>query len=51
MRQYLKNLAWETEAWCASEPDHVMHLDGSRFLGPYSYAITGLGQCQWTITQ
>ena len=38
MRQYLKDLAWETEAWCASEPDHVVHLDGSRFMGPYDYA-------------
>lgn len=42
MRQYLKDLAWETEAWCASEPDHVMHLDGTRFLGPYEYAVMGL---------
>ena len=38
MRQYLKDLAWETEARCASEPDHVMHLDGTRFMGPYAYA-------------
>lgn len=42
MRQYLKDLAWETEAWCASEPDHVVHLDGSRFLGPYEYAVVKL---------
>lgn len=35
MRQYLKDLAWETEAWCASDPDHMIHLDGERFLGPY----------------
>ncbi|MBQ9001925.1 MAG: hypothetical protein IJ087_08745 [Eggerthellaceae bacterium] len=42
MRQYLKDLAWETEAWCASEPDHVMHLDGTRFMGPYGYAVVKL---------
>jgi hypothetical protein len=28
-------MAWETEAWCADEPDHVIHFDGQRFLGPY----------------
>lgn len=35
MRQYLVDLAWETEAWCADTPDHMVHLDGYRFLGPY----------------
>lgn len=44
MRQYLKDLAWETEAWCAAEPDHLMHLDGSRFMGPYEYAMTSFGE-------
>ena len=39
MRQYLADLAWETEAWCASDPDHVIHLDGERFMGPYEYAV------------
>jgi hypothetical protein len=36
MRRYLADLAWETEAWCADTPDHMIHLDGERFLGPYS---------------
>lgn len=36
MRQYLPDLAWETEAWCADTPDHLMHFDGSRFMGPYN---------------
>lgn len=35
MRTYLADLAWETEAWVASDPDHMVHLNGSRFLGPY----------------
>ena len=35
MRKYLEDLAWETEAWCASDPDHMVHLDGEKFLGPY----------------
>lgn len=39
MRQYLIDLAWETEAWCASDPDHLIHLDGDRFMGPYEYGV------------
>lgn len=39
MRQYLADLAWETEAWCASDPDHIIHLDGERFIGPYEYGM------------
>ncbi len=35
MRKYFVDLAWETEAWCADTPDHMIHLDGKRFLGPY----------------
>lgn len=36
MRRYLSALAWETEAWTADEPDHLMHFNGNRFLGPYN---------------
>lgn len=39
MKQYLVDLAWETEAWCASDPDHLIHLDGERFVGPYEYGV------------
>jgi hypothetical protein len=35
MRQWLPELAWETEAWVADDPDHMIHLNGPRFLGPY----------------
>lgn len=35
MRRFLPKLAWETEAWCADTPDHLIHLNGERFLGPY----------------
>lgn len=38
MRKFLADLAWETEAWCASDPTHMIHLDGERFLGPYDCA-------------
>jgi len=34
--RYLPNIAWETEAWVADAPSHLIHLNGSRFLGPYS---------------
>lgn len=36
MRKFLADLAWETEAWCASDPTHMIHLNGERFLGPYN---------------
>ena len=32
MQKYLALLAWETEAWCADTPDHMMHFNGSRFM-------------------
>lgn len=35
MRKYLADIAWETEAWAADEPDHLTHFNGERFLGPY----------------
>lgn len=35
MRRYLAAIAWETEAWCADNPTHLIHFDGERFLGPY----------------
>jgi hypothetical protein len=36
MRKFLADLAWETEVWVASDPTHMIHFDGERFLGPYS---------------
>ncbi len=35
MRAFLPDLAWETEVWLASDPAHMIHLNGERFLGPY----------------
>ena len=35
MRKYLPDIAWETEVWCADAPDHLIHFNGERFLGPY----------------
>ena len=35
MREYLPDIDWETEVWVADAPDHLIHFDGERFLGPY----------------
>ena len=35
MQQYLSDISWETDVWVADAPDHVIHFDGERFLGPY----------------
>lgn len=33
--RYAPSVAWETEAWVAEAPSHLVHFDGERFLGPY----------------
>lgn len=33
-RKFSAFLAWDTEVWIAEEPDHMIHLNGDRFLGP-----------------
>ena len=35
LRRWLPDIAWETEVWTAAEPDHLLHFDGDKFLGPY----------------
>ena len=35
MREYLAEIAWETEVWVADAPEHLIHFNGERFLGPY----------------
>lgn len=35
MREYLPDIAWETEAWCAEDPTHLIHFNGDKFLGPH----------------
>ena len=34
-RKFIADIAWETEVWIASDPDHIIHFDGEKFLGPY----------------
>lgn len=35
MRSFLTQISWETEVWVADDPDHMIHFNGERFLGPY----------------
>jgi len=35
MREYLPEIAWETEVWVADAPTHLIHFNGERFLGPH----------------
>lgn len=35
LRKFISVVAWETEVWCASDPTHLIHFNGSRFLGPH----------------
>jgi hypothetical protein len=35
MSRYLAAIAWESEVWCAETPTHLIHFNGTRFLGPY----------------
>ena len=33
-KRFAEMLAWETEVWIAETPDHMIHLNGDKFLGP-----------------
>ena len=33
-KRFSENLAWETEVWIAEIPEHMIHLNGDKFLGP-----------------
>lgn len=35
MRRFSADIAWETECWVAEAPEHLVHFNGERFLGPY----------------
>lgn len=34
-KRFSAELAWETEVWIAEEPEHMIHLNGDKFLGPH----------------
>jgi type II restriction enzyme len=33
-RKHVRDIAWETEVWVAEFPDHLIHYNGDRFMGP-----------------
>jgi BsuBI/PstI restriction endonuclease domain len=35
MQTFVSHLAWESEVWIAEDPNHMIHFNGKRFLGPY----------------
>ena len=38
-KRHVDKIAWETEVWVAELPDHLIHFDGDRFLGPYETPV------------
>lgn len=35
LTKFLWRISWETEVWVSESPDHLIHFNGERFLGPY----------------
>ena len=35
MQSFAAQIAWESEVWIAEDPNHMIHFNGERFLGPY----------------
>ena len=33
-KKHIADIAWETEVWIADNPDHMIHFNGDRFIGP-----------------
>jgi hypothetical protein len=40
-RKYAADIAWETEVWVATNPTHMIHFNGPKFLGPYRRESSG----------
>lgn len=34
-KKHVQELAWDTEVWIAEMPEHMIHLNGDKFLGPH----------------
>lgn len=37
-KKFSDQIAWETDVWIAEDPDHMIHLNGDRFMGPHRSA-------------
>jgi len=35
-RKHMADIAWETEVWLMENPNHMVHFNGDRFMGPRS---------------
>jgi hypothetical protein len=33
-KKHMANIAWETEVWLMDTPDHMIHFNGDKFIGP-----------------
>ncbi len=33
-KKHVDDIAWETEVWLSDTPDHMIHFNGNRFIGP-----------------
>ena len=36
-KKYASDIVWESEVWIADFPDHMIHFNGDKFLGPYPH--------------
>lgn len=34
-KKFWDDIAWETEVWFSDTPDHMIHFNGDKFMGPY----------------
>lgn len=34
-KKWAADISWETEVWIAENPDHLIHFNGDRFMGPH----------------
>ncbi len=41
LRKHIADVAWETEVWLADAPEHMIHLNGVLFPGPYDDVKAG----------
>ncbi len=37
-RKNIADIAWETEVWLMDDPEHMIHFNGDKFLGPHEKA-------------
>ncbi len=42
-RRRVANILWNTRVWIAEEPEHLIHFDGDRLVGPYASDLPTTG--------